>query len=270
MSDEWVEIGLAGRIEEIESEDEQTLHEHVFGNAPQQAPVEENDSILDDAMGEIPDNVDAMLSAMINRRKNPRTRASRGGRRESRSETPGRRNRSRSRERTLHFQRNTGAHVVIDCPLCERTDETKRHFEEYVIQQTGKRSRSLAAICRIAWKTLVDQDNKAPPSDYYIRPSLEDAAHHVLRHMTHPNILVQEQIDTLRGQTQELTATAKIGTAPSGATIYDPNYIPRYKVVAEQLLKWCSKKPGDMEGFLAPTNNAGKKQTLTGEVEPFY
>jgi hypothetical protein len=88
--------------------------------------------------------------------------------------------------------------------------------------------------------------------------------------MTHPNILVQEQIDTLRGQTQELTATAKIGTAPSGATIYDPNYIPRYKVVAEQLLKWCSKKPGDMEGFLAPTNNAGKKQTLTGEVEPFY
>ncbi|MBB20808.1 MAG: hypothetical protein CMP20_15330 [Rickettsiales bacterium] len=263
MSDEWVEIGLPGQIEELESDDDQTLHEHVFGDAPN----DQNDSILDDAMGEIPDNVDTTLRDMLNRRKNSRTRASR---RDTRSETPGRRNRSRSRERTLCFQRNSGARVVIDCTLCERTDQARLRFEQYVIEQSGKRSRSLAAICRIAWNTLVNEDDKAPPSDHYIRPRLEDAAHHVLRHMTHPNILVQEQIDTLRGQTQELTATAKIGTAPSGATIYDPNYITRYKIVAEQLLKWCSKKPGDMEGFLAPTNNSDKKQTLTGEVQPYY
>lgn len=279
MNNQWVAV--AGTIEEPSSDDDEqmSLHEHVFGEpegpdwesmppSPDRPtagdPVtEENDSILDESIRSIPPNVDSTLSMLIGRRTN-RRRTERG----RRGDSSRRRERSRSRERTLNFQRQNNTRVHIDCPLCERSDVTVKTLEEYIIENCGKRNKSLSAICRLAWKRLVTKDLRSGAN--YESPSLEDVSHHALRCVSHPNIIVQEQADTWRGITQELTASAKIGTASSGATIYDPKFIGNYKVASEMLFKYVKVKAGDMEGFMAPTNVSNEKEDLTRVKEPLY
>lgn len=281
MNNQWTT--LPSLIEEPSDDDESpmSLHAHVFGyeaesdgpsfesmpNSPAMAGeevTEDNDSITDNEIGEIPSNTDSTLSEML-RRRNNRNRTQRRGRGDSRA-----RERSRSRERTLNFMSRTTNHVEIDCPLCERSDITRKTLDDEIIQKCGdtKRADSLSAICKVAWRRLVTKDLNSGAN--YQPPTQEDVSHHALRCLGHPNIIVREQIDTWRGICQELTASAKIGTASSGATIYDPKYIPNNKVASEMLLKWSKVRPSDMEGFMAQGSGVTEKEDMTRVKQPLY
>ena len=262
---------MPGHVEEPESESDEpmpSLHAHVFGGSPSpssfeslspspsrqpvshagQPVTDQNDSIQNDEIREMPLNVDDTMIEALRVRANLQRRR---GRESTRSTTPSARNRTRSRERDappagIHYSRRNAPELGILCPICERDDESSEDLNDFIIQEViGKKS--MKAICRIAWKRLYDNDRLG--NCRHATPSMAEVSYHARTCLSHPNIIVRMEMDKWKSVGEALHAASAIGTTSNGAPIFDPDFIKNAKSASDELRKWINLVPKESKSL---------------------